>query len=178
LAAIVPPLNENDVAFGTATTVPPQVVVGEAGAAMNIPAGKLSVNATPVKTALLGLERVRVRVEAEPPKTVFGEKLLLTLILREATVKEADAEVGLEIFVDVPWIVPVRSPAAIVFDQLPVVTPTTSSTTVQIPGTPPTCAGIVALLKEIFRVPAVATRTASEPQLVYALAGLAIITPL
>ncbi len=96
LAAMVPPSKENEVALGMAVTVPPQVVVGRVGAARYMPAGKESVNSTPVNTALLGFVRVSVRVEEAPPKTVFGEKLLFTLILRSATVMEALAATGLE----------------------------------------------------------------------------------
>ena len=92
VAAKLPPLNENELSPEFPVIVPPQVPVFRfAGAAIDIPAGRESVKAIPVRAALLGLVSVTSRTEEEPPYTSRGAKLLFTVIVKAVIVRLAVA---------------------------------------------------------------------------------------
>ena len=98
LAGRVPLLNWNEldpVAIRTLGTRPPVVallqvpVVRLAGEAMIMPTGMLSVKVIPLRMALLGLVRVTLIVDTEPPVTVLGLKSLLTRMVSGVMVRIA-----------------------------------------------------------------------------------------
>lgn len=74
-----PKVNEVAAAEGAQVGVPPQVVLAAGVAATCTPDGKASVNLTPVKATLLGLVRVKVRVETPLTAIGFGEKDLVSV---------------------------------------------------------------------------------------------------
>jgi hypothetical protein len=77
-AATVPPVRLMAVALAAAVTVPPQVLLTPGVDATAIPAGRASVNATPLRPRLLlGLAIVKVKVVATFVGVVVGEKALL-----------------------------------------------------------------------------------------------------
>ena len=96
-AGRLPPLNKNEVLPDGSEMVPPQVpTTGSGGLATDMPplvipllhgsgteahCGKLSLKAMPVSWTLFGLSNSTLNVEAEPPKTVNGLKLLTTPIV-------------------------------------------------------------------------------------------------
>ena len=80
LAAIEPPLNENEVAAAVAVTVPPQVVEALFGLAMTTPAGNVSVKAAPVAAEAPVLPSVTVTVDVPLTVIVAGENVLLAVI--------------------------------------------------------------------------------------------------
>jgi len=90
--AIVPPVSEPLPEPATAVAVPPQVLVNPFGVAMTIPAGKVSVKATPVSATALAAGFVIVKVNDVVPfrGTVAAPKALAmdggatTLMLAEA----------------------------------------------------------------------------------------------
>ena len=147
LAASVPPVKEKEVPPGSTIISPPQVPV-EAweGVAIYMPptfcgsllCGRLSVKLIPVNTALLGLVRRTVMVEAAPPNTVRGSKLFTTPIVRSSTTRFADADEGLVTVRPLSCRVPLTPLAAMRLVLVPVVAPRTVTLTVQIPGTDPT----------------------------------------
>src|SRR5882724_9087626 len=67
LAATVPPVSETLPEPATAVAVPPHVLVNPFGVATTIPAGKLSVNATPVSATALAAGLVMVNVSEVVP---------------------------------------------------------------------------------------------------------------
>ena len=92
VAARLPPMNENVLEPGDPLNTPPHVPVFRlAGAAMYMPEGMVSAKAIPLRRALLGFVSLTSSVDAEPPKTVRGVKLLFTVTLRLATVNIAVA---------------------------------------------------------------------------------------
>ena len=91
-AARLPPLNEKLPAPGLPVSVPPQVPKLKAGGLeMIMPNGMLSENTIPLKGAPLLFLSSTLSVEADPPDTFKGEKLLLTVIVRSCTVIAAVA---------------------------------------------------------------------------------------
>lgn len=76
---IAPPVSEMLVAAAVGANVPPQVFIAFGVVSTSIPAGNVSLTATPVIPAGLpaGLVMVRVRVEVPPTATPVGEKALV-----------------------------------------------------------------------------------------------------
>lgn len=74
---MVPPLRLITPAPAVAVRVPPQLLVVLEGVAITKPAGRLSVNATPVKGLLDGFCRVIVSVEVAPATIGLGENPLV-----------------------------------------------------------------------------------------------------
>lgn len=75
LSAIVPPVRLILPVPTAAVKVPPHVVL--AAAEMVIPVGSVSLKLTPVKATLLGLVKVKVRVDVPPDPIEVGEKALV-----------------------------------------------------------------------------------------------------
>src|SRR5216684_7167819 len=92
LAAIVPPVSEMLPEAATAVAVPPQVLVRPLGVATTRPAGRVSVNATPVSATALAAGLVMVKVSevvpfrgtATAPKALAIDGGATTLTLAEA----------------------------------------------------------------------------------------------
>jgi len=92
LTAIVPPVSETLPEPATAVAVPPHVLVSPLGVATTRPAGKVSVNATPVSATALPAGLVIVKVNdvvpfngiAAAPKALTIEGGATTLILADA----------------------------------------------------------------------------------------------
>ncbi len=77
-AASVPPLRLTEPVFAVAVTVPLQLPLKAFGVETTMPAGRVSLKATPVSAdAEFGLEMVKLRVEAPFTATLCGEKPLL-----------------------------------------------------------------------------------------------------
>ena len=92
LTAIVPPVSEMLPDPATAVAVPPQVLLSPLGVATTIPAGNVSVNATPVSATVLAAGFVMVKVSevvpfngiAVAPKALAIDGGATTLMLAEA----------------------------------------------------------------------------------------------
>ena len=77
LLAMVAPESETLPVPGTAVAAPPQVLLNPLGLAITIPAGKVSVNATPLSdTAPFGLASVNVNAVVPFKSTAFAAKAL------------------------------------------------------------------------------------------------------
>src|SRR5258708_70850 len=88
-AASVPPDKLTDVAFATAVVVPPQVLFAFGGLARINPAGRISVNAIPVRsTFVFGFWMVKVKV-VKPPIGCKGALNDLVIVGGAATVSVA-----------------------------------------------------------------------------------------
>jgi hypothetical protein len=112
-AAIVPPIRLTLVAPAAGAKVPPQLSTTPGVPATTSPAGKLSVNPTPVNAVdEFGLVRVKFRVVV-PPRATPGFANDLLMVGGESTVMLADATL--------PLIGSVLSPAVNVPEMLPVV---------------------------------------------------------
>src|SRR5258708_2561782 len=91
LTASVPPAKLTDVALATAVVVPPQVLFAFGGLARFKPAGRLSVNATPVRATFeFGFWIVKVKV-VKPPIGCKGALNSLVIVGGAATVRFAVA---------------------------------------------------------------------------------------
>jgi hypothetical protein len=110
-----------------AVSVPPQVFVAPAGVATTIPAGRLSVNATPVSTAVFaaGFVMVKVNVEFWFSWTVVGEKLF-AMVSGATTIK-----VALLLVPPGPLSVALTTPVVLTF--VPALVPVTLTMMVQEP---------------------------------------------
>ena len=156
---------------GTAETVPPAHVVEAPGTdAMTIPAGRLSVSATPVSATAVALERVTERTEVPPPGIETGLKLLLSETVRGVLTRFAVAAVTV-----VTPSASVSAPAGMVLTEVVAVLEVTSAETVQLPGVIGVAAGIEAPESEIEPEPGTAV-TDPPAHVVEALAGLATVT--
>src|SRR5258707_13091697 len=101
----------------TAVAVPPQVLVSPLGVATTNPAGRLSVNATPVSAMVLAAGLVMVKVsEVEPFSGMLAAPNALVMVGGVATVRFAVAvlpvpplveETAPLVFVNWPEVVPV-----------------------------------------------------------------------
>src|SRR5437879_261539 len=108
----------------TAVAVPPQVEVKPLGVAITIPAGSVSVKATPVNAANeFGLLTVRLSDEVPPGTILFGVKVLL-ITGGERTVTEDDAVFPSRLWSDVT--------ALLVFVLIPGVVPLTVTLKLQV----------------------------------------------
>lgn len=163
-----PPLKVKVRSPGTAVKVPPQVPVDRfGGLAINMPSGIVSVKPTPVKTVLFGLTNCTLIMDEEPPNTVSGAKPFTTPRESGVIFKIALASATGRMTVPSPERVPetfslltvlVRSVAALAGEAI------TSTLMVQMPGTPPTCAGMVPLASEMVCWPAVTLTSLTLPQ--------------
>jgi len=159
--------------------VPPQVpVLKLGGLAMIIPAGIVSVNSIPVRGALSGLRSSMLMVEAEPPNTVNGIKGFIHHNMEVANCQIGSGWCG---WMDdrrraVNRSADVRDGDGVGCCVVEVPRPCTFTLMVQIPGTPPTWAGIVPPVRVINCVFATAVRV--PPQVVVASGTAAIHTPL
>jgi hypothetical protein len=92
LAAMVPPVSEMLPEPATAVAVPPQVLVSPLGVATTSPAGKVSVNATPVSATALapGLVMVKVK-DVVPFSGIAAAPKALAIDGGATTLIEADA---------------------------------------------------------------------------------------
>ena len=100
-AASVPPARVTDPEPAAAVTVPPHVVVKALGVATASPAGRASVNATPVSaTPLLGLLMVKLS-EVELFSRTLARPNALAIVGGVATVRLAEAVFPVPPFVDV-----------------------------------------------------------------------------
>ena len=100
--ASVAPESESEPAPGTAVAVPEQVLVRFDGVATTKPAGKLSVNASPVSAAVFddGFAMVNERL-VDPFKGIVAAPNALTIAGRAATLKLAVAVLPVPPLVDV-----------------------------------------------------------------------------
>src|SRR5258708_3926025 len=120
LTASVPPAKLTDVAFATAVVVPPQVLFAFGGLARIKPAGRLSVNATPVRATFeFGFWIVKVKV-VKPPIGCKGGLNELVIVGGAATVRFAVAVPPAPLLV--PPLVEVMFPVVLVYwpDAAPV----------------------------------------------------------
>ena len=172
-AGMVPPDNENAPAPATAETEPPaQVVPAPVGLATKRVAGRLSVNAAPVRALPLELLRVTVRTETPPPGIVAGANAFVP-VSGDSAVTDRVALAG------VPFVWPstvTRDPAGIVLMWLAGIAEVTSAWKVHVPGVGPTWAGMMAPEIESVPPPAAALTT-PEAQVVEAFGTAAITTP-
>ena len=115
LAAIVPPVRLTVDDPAAALTVPPQVLLRLGVAATTSPAGRLSVNATPVEGEAFGLEMAKFNVVV-PFTGMVAAPNVLVIESGLATLKLADA-----VF-PVPPLVEVTAPLVVVYwpDAAPV----------------------------------------------------------
>jgi hypothetical protein len=157
----MPPLNEKMFVPGVPVSVPPQPpTLKFTGLAKTMPLGIVSVNLIPVSWKVLGLINRILMVEAEPPITSTGSKLLAMPIAGAPgwkTVKEALAALALVIDTP-PGPVACKLPCAIVLTKLSTVAVivVTVTDTVHDPGVAPVWAGTVPPLKTIVDVPTAA----------------------
>jgi hypothetical protein len=161
--AIVPAVKLTLELPATAVAVPPQPFVSPLGVATTIPAGSVSVNATPVSAKVLadGLVRVKVRVEFPFRGTVVGLNAF-AIVGGKATVRLAEA-----VF-PVPPLVELTAPELLMYaPDVELVIVTTTVQEVFTPMSPP--------LKEMRDPPAVAE--AVPPQLFVSPLGVATTNP-
>src|SRR5258708_18448532 len=128
LTASVPPAKLTDVAFATAVVVPPQVLFAFGGLARIKPAGRLSVNATPVRATFeFGFWIVKVKV-VKPPIGCKGALNDLVIAGGLATVS-----VAVLLVAPVPPLVELTAPVRLL--TVPDCVPVTFTTIVQVePG--------------------------------------------
>jgi hypothetical protein len=170
-AGIVAPEIPTELAPGTAVTVAPaQVVVGAGAAATVTFAGRLSVNAPPVRGAANRLLIRTVSVEAAPAAIDAGAKDFAR-VAPDVTVRFAAAAAALRS----PWS-SVSALARILFVTVPIVDEVTLTLNAQEPSVDPTGAGTVAPDSEKDEAPAIAV-TVPGAQVVDAFGGLATVTP-
>jgi hypothetical protein len=129
-AGIVPPVSDTVPDAAVAVTDPPHMPPSPFGVATTRPAGKVSVNATPVSPTALGLVIVKLSVVV-PPSGIVGAPNILLIVAGLSTVTLAEAVFPVPPFVDVT--------AVVVLLLSPDVVPVTVTKNVQVPP-----AGIVA----------------------------------
>jgi hypothetical protein len=162
LAASVPADKLAEDAPATAVVVPPQVLPSAVGEATTNPAGKLSVNATPVSPKP-GFEFCKVNVSVvEPFSGILDAPKTLVIVAGVATVRFADA------VLPVPPLVEVTFPVVLV--KFPDVVPTTLTAIAQ-----DALADTVPPPKLMLAEPAVAV--AVPPQVLLSPFGVATIRP-
>jgi hypothetical protein len=164
LVATVPPVRLMVVSPAFGEKVPPQVLVAPGVAATLMPAGKVSLTATPVCAEVLADGLVMVMVSVEVPLTgmLVGENALV-MVGADITIKVAEAVVP--VFVGL-----VEVTVPVVLTLLPAVLAVTSTFTSQLPPT-----GIVPPLRLIELAPPVGENV--PPQVLPALVVEATTTP-
>src|SRR5882724_622054 len=162
LTATVPPDRLTDPEPATAVAVPPHVLVRPFGVATTKPAGRLSVNATPVSaTPAFGFVMVKVS-EVEPFSGIVAAPNALLIVGGAATVRLADAVLPVPPFVEVTF------PVVLFFT--PEVVPVTFAVSVQVLLT-----AIVPPVSEMLPEPA--TAVAVPPHVLVKPFGVAITRP-
>jgi len=101
----VPPVRLTELLPGAAEIALPQLLFSPLGVATTSPAGKLSVNASPVSPSpLLGFDKAKFKLVVPFSGMVAAPKLLL-MLAGEATVKLADAVLPWPPLTEVTWAV-------------------------------------------------------------------------